>query len=259
MVESINEPNLRVNDLVINNTWDVHKMNHLIGENLTREVVNSVGSLQQAQDTMIWLPDKNGLFSSKSAWDIIRMKFQKLDWSCWIWNKWIPKKVAICIWKATFNCLPVDVQIRKCGIPLVSCCNCCHGGHEEDLEHVINKGDFVMEVWKRVYAELGIHFIALQGWKERAQGLFNRASWHSQIGILYSMIPIVVIWQLWRRRYRARMEGTSESFSLVVGNIMYWLNHIASNVNKVKRLSCVDRALLSRFGVKIVELKKCSA
>lgn len=53
VVERIDEPNLCVKDMVINNTWDVRKMNQLIGGNLSRELIASVGNLNQAQDPLV--------------------------------------------------------------------------------------------------------------------------------------------------------------------------------------------------------------
>lgn len=80
------------------------------------------------------------------------------------------------MWKAVFNCLNIDKQIWKIGIPLVSCCNRSVEGHIEDLEHVLSSGKFEREVWKNVSAEIGVPFLPQQRWRERVQAWLNRAS-----------------------------------------------------------------------------------
>lgn len=75
----------------------------------------------------------------------------------------------MCMWKVVFNCLSVDEHVRHLEIPLVSYCNCCLGGHIENLEHVQGNGEFAMAVWKKVSAELGIPFFPQQSWEERVQ------------------------------------------------------------------------------------------
>lgn len=114
--------------------------------------------------------------SKKSAWDFVRIKMSSFVWAKWIWSKWLPKKMSICKWKATFNFLSVDDQVRKLGISLASRCNCCLVGSVEDLEHVLGKGEFAVAIWRKASTEEGIPFLMQNTWRERVQLWFNRAN-----------------------------------------------------------------------------------
>ncbi|XP_042944773.1 uncharacterized protein LOC122278655 [Carya illinoinensis] len=136
------------------------------------------------------------LFSTRSACDIIRVKFPKMDNVDWIWNNLLPGKISIYMWKAYFNCLSVDENVRKLGIPIVSCCNCCETHHCEYLNHVLGSGDFASALWRKVYAKMGFPFVAIQGWKERSAAWFRLASRQSQVGILTGLLLSIVVWRL---------------------------------------------------------------
>lgn len=165
----------------------------LLGSQRAVEFVESIGSLKNKQDTFLWLHEKSGCFSTKSAWEIIRFKMPKFEWARWVWHKFLPKKISLCMWKAVFGYLSVDAQVRCLGIALNSSCNCYLSRHVETLEHVLGKRDFAMEVWKLASAELGIPFIPQQCWQERVQIWFNRATRQSQVGTLLGLLPSMVV------------------------------------------------------------------
>ncbi|KAF5442493.1 hypothetical protein F2P56_035145 [Juglans regia] len=107
-VEEIEDLNVKLRDLVVNERWDVDRLELLLGA----QKMEQVGSSRNAKDILLWLPEKNGLFSTKSAWNFIRLRMPKFDWEKWIWNSLLPKKISICLWKATFSCFSVDEQVR---------------------------------------------------------------------------------------------------------------------------------------------------
>lgn len=72
------------------------------------------------EDTFIGKPNTDGIFSSSSAWEIIRVKGEPAQWMDWIWYNSIPKKISICTWKARFKCLVVDDRVHHRGITLAS-------------------------------------------------------------------------------------------------------------------------------------------
>lgn len=116
-VGAVHDLRIKICDFVINDRWDVDRLEMLLGVQTASAVVAHVGSLRNSKDVLIWLPDKNWMFSTKSEWDFLRLKMPRFDWAMWIWNKLLPKKISICMWKASFNYLSVDDQVRKLGIP----------------------------------------------------------------------------------------------------------------------------------------------
>ncbi|TXG48152.1 hypothetical protein EZV62_027446 [Acer yangbiense] len=106
-------------DLVINNVWDVEELQRLLGLEKADEVMGRVGKFRNSKDVMLWIPEKNGCFNTKSAWDV----------------------------KVAFNCLSVDEKVRSVRIPIISACNCCSIIGIEDLDHILNK--VIWRLWRR--------------------------------------------------------------------------------------------------------------
>ncbi|KAK1576349.1 hypothetical protein Q3G72_013142 [Acer saccharum] len=168
-----------------------------------------------------------------STWDVVRVRLPKFGWAKWIWHKCLPKKIDVCMWKAAFNCLSVDEKVRSVRVPIVSACSCCSSRGIEDLNHILNNGDFASNLWRKVSAEVGVPFLAHRSWKERVQQWFNRASRSSQLGNLMGLIPCLVIWRLWRRRCATRLEGKLESILDVWLSIKHWVQILSNSLTDV--------------------------
>ncbi|KAK1549213.1 hypothetical protein Q3G72_006683 [Acer saccharum] len=216
-------------DLVLDNVWDVEELQRLLGLEKADKVMGRVGKFRNSKDVLLWIPEKNGCFSSKSALDVVR--------------------------KAAFNCLSVDEKVRSVGIPIVSACNCCSIRGIEDLDHILNKGDFASNLWRKVSAEVGVPFLAHLSWKERVQQWFNRAGRSSQLENLMGLIPCLVIWRLWRRRCAARIEGKLESISDVWLSIKHYVQVLSNSLKKVRHWNSSDDRVLRNMEVQIL-LKK---
>ncbi|KAK1564397.1 hypothetical protein Q3G72_002354 [Acer saccharum] len=107
---------IRLKDLVIDNVLDDEELQRLLGLEKTDEVIGRVGKFRNSEDVLLWLPEKDGCFNTKSAWYVIRVRLSKFGRAKWIWHKCLPKKIVVCMWKAVFNCLNVDEKRCVIGI-----------------------------------------------------------------------------------------------------------------------------------------------
>ncbi|XP_042944790.1 uncharacterized protein LOC122278671 [Carya illinoinensis] len=105
------QPSLKVRECRIQNGWDVDLLVNLVGETKAEEILNSLGAHKEGTDVLIWKPALNGVFSSKSAWECIRVHTPKSKWANWIWHPALPKKYSVTIWKALNYSLCVDDRI----------------------------------------------------------------------------------------------------------------------------------------------------
>ncbi|KAF8407579.1 hypothetical protein HHK36_006713 [Tetracentron sinense] len=48
--------------------------------------------------------------------------------------------------ESSFECLSVDEKVRRAGVSLASAYDCCDSRQSEDLEHVLNKGEFAVDI-----------------------------------------------------------------------------------------------------------------
>ena len=83
-------------------------MHELVGEKLASELVETLDTGQEGVDVLVWTPTTNSKFTTKSAWEVIRVKMSRIQCSDLISHHLLPKHVLICMRKAVFNCLSVD-------------------------------------------------------------------------------------------------------------------------------------------------------
>ena len=115
-------------------------------------------SQRPPEDTIIWIGNKRGVSTVKSAY-YIAAKLQSDkdlgesssgDSSSIIWKKlWklkLPPKVKIFSWRACVNGLPVYVKMAEKGIHLSSDCP-IFGEESESLTHALILCDFALSVW----------------------------------------------------------------------------------------------------------------
>ncbi|GJU88931.1 putative RNA-directed DNA polymerase [Tanacetum coccineum] len=93
--------------------FDLHSLEHLL----------SGLSLQpEKDDAWAWNVDISGKFSVKCFSDLVQSKLlaeSNLEVS-FKWNSWVPKKVNICLWRASLNRLPTRSNLTNKGINLES-------------------------------------------------------------------------------------------------------------------------------------------
>ncbi|KAF8412186.1 hypothetical protein HHK36_000146 [Tetracentron sinense] len=71
------------------------------------------------------------------------------------------------MWKEAFECLSVDEKVRRVGVSLASACDCCESRQSEDLEHVLNKGKFAADIWRKLTGLLeGVDFSIKHSYRE---------------------------------------------------------------------------------------------
>ncbi|XP_042964656.1 uncharacterized protein LOC122298876 [Carya illinoinensis] len=201
-----NFPLLKVRECRFQNGWDVDLLHRLVGATKMEEILNCLGEQKEGGDLLIWKPTLNGVFSSKSAWDCVRVRAPKSEWAAWIWHSALPKKYSVTIWKALHYSLTVDSRISSWGIPLVSRCECCTQGCVEDQDHVLVYGRIAADIWRWVSLQLGMPYDSQRSWRATMELWFRHATHSTQKGALLALIPIIVTWSLWVWRCKARME-----------------------------------------------------
>ena len=111
------------------------------------------------EDQIIWVGNKNGEFSVKSAYYIAtRMIDTMEEGECsstdsrsplWrkLWHLNIPPKVRIFAWKMCMNALPTYVNLQKRGVNICDFCPAC-GMEPESNAHVFIKCEVAKRVWR---------------------------------------------------------------------------------------------------------------
>ncbi|XP_042944671.1 uncharacterized protein LOC122278558 [Carya illinoinensis] len=162
--------------------------------------------------------------------------------------------MSILFGKAWHKALSVDDRLRRVGIPIVSKCDCCCVGHYEDINHVLFEGDFPRKIWLTFSNLFGLPMG--RNWEQHVSSWFRRAKSSSQVGYIVGLMPVIITWRLWRQRCLARMEGSLESYDMVIKSISFWVRSLGLMGEKFHTLSRFDGMILEALCIRPMPLKE---
>ncbi|GJS27910.1 putative ribonuclease H protein, partial [Tanacetum coccineum] len=219
-------------DRIINGQWHWNWSRTNIGvRNLAffRDMLNEISQLNIVviEDTCVWNLGPNGTFTVKDARNIIDQKtLPSLPSTSW--DKIIPRKVNIFMWRLSLDRLPhrLNLSLRGMDIPAISCSSC--NVNVEYANHVFFECIIASDLWKLVYKWCEISFV---------QALFFEAfkdwlsSWHALKEKKYRLfiISTSVLWWLWRFRnsvtFNSQPLRKSDIFCYVRSTSFSWLHN----------------------------------
>ncbi|GJR92158.1 RNA-directed DNA polymerase, eukaryota [Tanacetum coccineum] len=128
---------------------------------ISRVDISTVG------DTCIWSLAKDDIFSVKEARRVIDDKILPSLATSTSWDKTLPRKVNIFMWRLMLDRPPHRLNLSSCGIDIqsISCPSC--NGNVESSNHFF-KCDIALEVWRLVHIWCNITsltFTSLKHWK----------------------------------------------------------------------------------------------
>ncbi|GJW41464.1 RNA-directed DNA polymerase, eukaryota, reverse transcriptase zinc-binding domain protein [Tanacetum coccineum] len=190
-------------DCIINGQWHWNWSRTNIGvRNLAffRDMLNEIGQLNivASEDTCVWNLGPNGTFTVKDARNIIDQKtLPSLPSTSW--DKIIPCKVNIFMWRLSLDRLPhrLSISLRGMDIPAISCSSC--NANVESANHIFFECIIASDLWKLVYRWCEIPFVQALSFEAFKDWL---SSWHApkEKKHMLFIISTSVLWWLWRFR-----------------------------------------------------------
>ncbi|CAL9017757.1 unnamed protein product [Prunus brigantina] len=118
--------------------WDVEKLRAVLDEDMVQKITCfSVGFGGNSQDAHIWKPTSNGIFTVKSAFQLIH---GGSIWSnaCWkgLWSMSIPPKLKVFLWLVFQGKILTNEHRVRRHLALESSCSVC-GWHSENIIHTL--------------------------------------------------------------------------------------------------------------------------
>ncbi|XP_077228474.1 uncharacterized protein LOC143861432 [Tasmannia lanceolata] len=133
-------------------------------------------------NTPIWKPNSNGIFSTKSGWEVTRPHFEKLVWASRIWfSRHIPRH-ALVTWKALSNGLSTTDNLPFLDPTISRNCILCNSGPESLWRNpepdLIQEELWLANHFKGAGQTSKLAFIALEAtiyniWSERNHRIFR--------------------------------------------------------------------------------------
>jgi len=136
--------------------------------------------------------------SLRSAWEVGRPKNDTNKGLLSCWEKGVHFKVSFCSWRIWKKRLPIGEVLINNRIANSMECWCWNQGVQESIEHIFMKCPDSESLWKDFAAAAGLFGPFLQ-----LRDTFNK--WETtdvvpKLKPLYKVVPMFIVWQIWRRR-----------------------------------------------------------
>lgn len=117
------------------------------------------------------------------------------------------------VWRLWKIRLPTNDNLKRYHINIVSRCYCCEIFQQEDVEHLFLIASIALQLWRFFAAKAGIDVrnshlqqVFIKCWK---------MSGSTKIQQVFKVVPMIIVWELWKRR-NARRHGKELSISSLI-------------------------------------------
>ncbi|XP_073037131.1 uncharacterized protein [Primulina eburnea] len=159
----------RVSHFLSEGAWDFDLLCSVVAPSIAEQIV-LVPILSGELDSPRWIHSSDGVFSVKSAWELIRFRAPISDINRPCWGRWLRPTMSFFLWRFLHHWLPVDEVLQRRGFALASRCQCCD--MSETFTHVFIRSPVARPVWHFFGAIFGVRIpdtedfrLFLSAWK----------------------------------------------------------------------------------------------
>lgn len=113
---------IRLCDAFVHGRWSEAILTEVLPEVAIRYVTQFTFQLSQSLDVLIWKPSISGMFTLKSAFDLVRQQQVVTPELKFVWDTSLPLKAFLLCWRLMNNLLPLPETLMSFGFHLVSKC-----------------------------------------------------------------------------------------------------------------------------------------
>ncbi|BFG33690.1 hypothetical protein CerSpe_199640 [Prunus speciosa] len=180
--------------------WDIGKLRDMLNEQLVQQIISSpVGFNSSLHDSQIWKPAADGIFTVKSAYELLFAETSEVDpfWQS-VWKLKIPPKLKIFAWLLYQGKVLSNDQRAKRHLTLDPSCLIC-GWLSESILHILRDCSRTKEIWKVVLpSSQGTQFFQTELKPWLAANLLSKDRWRG--GLPWSLVFIYTCWYIWKWR-----------------------------------------------------------
>lgn len=104
------------------------------------------GVIQTEENIYRWQASAAGLFTLKSAWNIIRAREETKAWTNLVWNPILNSSLSWLTWRIFSRGLPTVDKLEKLNLHLVNICLLCYGNAESHA-HLFFECPYSHNIW----------------------------------------------------------------------------------------------------------------
>lgn len=248
-------PEGRVADMIVDGKWCWDREHQRMDETCKR-IAGKIGTppiLGGAEDRLIWMPDKTGDFTLRSAIQSLGPVSQDVEWANQVWwGKRIPR-YAFIQWMVHWKRLPTADRMIKWGLEVdPTCCLC--GDLMETHEHLFFSCRYARRVWAAVMTYCGMKQVPV-AWEERHKWLRTRPGHNSFQKDLILLANSVTTYSIWWERNKRKNENQCRGHKNLSLDIKNTIRICAGEWRGVRRTHA-NWARYVEMGISLLVLRK---
>ncbi|KAG2707779.1 hypothetical protein I3760_05G162800 [Carya illinoinensis] len=171
--------------------------------------IYSIRVNSQQEDVIWWVPARKDIFSVKTFYKALTPESNSLFPWRKIWRRKAPPKASFFVWTASLGKILTTDNLRKRRIIIADWCCICKGGGES-VNHLLLHCDVARTLWNDVFARLALVWM-MPKTVEAALASWPSIRGRQSIKAMWKMIPICILWSLWRERNDRTFEDKERS------------------------------------------------
>jgi hypothetical protein len=157
-------------------------------------------------------------FSILKAWSSVRISCPTRPLFSFIWDSRSPPKVSLLMWRILHDGLPLDDNLKRVGIPLVSRCKCCGIGNSESLNHLFFASSTASACWNYFSNLLSVRGVVRSA-NDLPATWWTRNSGKSLRSIIHRLVPCLICWHIWCARNKATFDDSPMIPSTIIHQV----------------------------------------
>ncbi|CAL8168851.1 unnamed protein product [Prunus armeniaca] len=216
--------------------WDMEKLRAALPDELVQRVISCpVGFNSGLQDAQIWKFSSNGIFSVKSAYNMVfeGSTCSDVAWT-FLWKLRIPPKLHIFFWLVFQGKILSNEQRVRRQLSLDASCGSCHWPMESIL-HILRDCVKAKKVWNALLnSSQSARFFTMDFQPWLRVNLMSKIVWAD--GIPWNLVFVFTCWYIWKWRNHYVFHGDEDlafdSIQIITAAVKEWFK--TSNVSFTK-------------------------